>query len=202
MTANFKLIVITPEKGITGEADTITRLFEAGLQILHIRKHNHIRQEIKNLLTDIPQKFHKDIVIHQHYDLLNEYDLKGAHLPENFRMEGDFGGIKNIISTSFHKLVDITRERANFEYAFFSPVFRSISKKDHESSVNLDTVKTFLQSANSNIRFPIIALGGINEETIKQAKEMRFNGAACIGQIWENSNPIGEFKKLQKLAEN
>jgi thiamine monophosphate synthase len=199
MSLNFKLIVITPEKNITGEAGIINNLFEAGLQVLHIRKHNHTRQEIKNLVSGIDKKFHPRIVLHQHYDLLNEYTLKGAHLPENRRIEGDTSGIKNIISTSFHKLLDITRERSTFEYAFFSPVFKSISKKGHESSVDLPTLKTFFQTKPP---FPIIALGGINEKTILQAKEAGFNGAACIGDVWENPAPLDQFKKLQKLTEN
>ncbi len=199
MLLDFKLIVITPEKDMAGEAGIVNRLFEAGLQTLHVRKPNHTRQEIKNLLSEIHENFRHRVVLHQHYELLNEYDLKGSHLPENRRIEGDTGGIKNIVSTSFHKLADITREKRTFEYAFFSPVFRSISKKGHESSVDLATLKKFFQS---QAPFPIIALGGINEETIVLAKETGFYGAACIGHVWENSDPIAQFKKLQKIATN
>jgi thiamine-phosphate pyrophosphorylase len=201
MPVNFNLIVITPEKDIAGEAGTITKLFQAGLQTLHVRKPNHIRQELKNLLSEIPKEFHSRIVLHQHYELLNEFDLKGAHLPENRRKEGGTEGIRNIISTSFHSLWNIKRERANFEYAFFSPVFKSISKKNHESSVDMDTLRIFFQSNKPVLKFPVIALGGISELNIADAMNIGFGGAACIGYIWENPDPVGQFIKLQNILQ-
>ena len=87
-SGNFKLIIISPEKDIPGEALTISRLFEEGLEILHIRKHDHTRQEVKNLISAIPKDFHPRIVLHQHYELLDEFELKGAHLTEHRRKEG------------------------------------------------------------------------------------------------------------------
>ncbi|HTB32061.1 MAG TPA: thiamine phosphate synthase [Bacteroidia bacterium] len=199
MAEEFKIVVITPEKDMMEEPAIITGLFQAGLQTLHIRKPNHTRLTIKNLLLAIPKDFHSSIVLHQHYDLLNEFELKGAHLPEKRRKEHDTYGIRNIISTSFHKLEDITRERTNFEYAFFSPVFRSISKKGHESSVELKTLKVFFESHTPTLRFPIIALGGISEQNILTAKDIGFGGGACIGYIWENPDPLQQFKKIQNL---
>jgi thiamine-phosphate pyrophosphorylase len=201
MRENFKLIIITPEKTSSGEAEIITELFQAGLKILHMRKPDHTRQEVKNLLNGIPKYFHSGIVLHQHYELLNEFDLKGAHLPESFRREGNTTGIKNIISTSYHKLEDITRESANFEYAFLSPVFKSISKKGHESSFTPDKLRIFFQSNKLMLRFPIVALGGITESIILLAEEIGFGGAACIGYIWESPNPVEQLKKLQNAVQ-
>lgn len=198
---NFKLIILSPEKDIPGEAPTINRLFEAGLEILHIRKHDHTRQEVKNLISAVQKDFHPRIVLHQHYELLDEFDLKGAHLTEHRRKEGRTFGIKNIISTSYHKLGDITREKVHFEYALLSPIFKSISKKSHVSKIEIDTLQAFFLAGSPQPKFPIIALGGINELNIIQAKEIGFSGAACIGYIWENPQPVEQFKKLQKIIQ-
>jgi thiamine-phosphate pyrophosphorylase len=198
---SFKLIILTPDKNIAGETGTINSLFQNGLQTLHVRKPNHTRNEIKNLLLEISKDFHSRIVIHQHYELLNDFNLKGAHLPENRRKEGETKGIRNIISTSFHKLDDIIREKAIFEYAFFSPVFKSISKKGHKSSVDTYTLRIFFQANKAVLNFPIIALGGINEVNSIQAKEIGFGGVACIGYIWENPKPVEEFIRLQKILQ-
>jgi len=202
MADTFKLIVVTPEKDIAEEPALIKALFEAGLTILHVRKPDFSSQELISLFKAIPQEFHPKIVIHNNYELLNNFNLKGAHLPEKNRKGGDISWIKNIVSTSFHRLEDIRAEKINFEYVFFSPVFQSISKKGYGPSVEIKVLNEFLHTKGTQIPFPIVALGGITDKTILQAKDMGFNGAACIGYIWEGSNPVERFIKLQKIIQD
>ncbi len=197
MIKNFILIVITPEVSLNNEAEIITSLFESGLQILHVRKPNYSIEEYRHLLSEIPQKFHPNIVIHNHYELLNDFDLKGVHFPESIRLEGNVS-IHKIVSTSFHKLEDITSDKINFEYAFFSPVFQSISKHGYTPALELNVLRDFLNTTKNKIQFPLIALGGISDKTISQTRDIGFSGAASIGYIWENPNPVAQFNKLQK----
>jgi len=196
---NFKLIVITPEKEITEEANLLTNLFESGLQLLHLRKPDYTINEIRNLITDIPAIFHPKIVLHSHYELLNDFNLKGIHLPEKLRLEGNTKQIKNIVSTSFHKIEDILSTKTNFEYAFLSPIFQSISKEGYEPVIKPNVLKDFFRL--NKINFPVIALGGITDQNVIQVRDIGFFGAACIGYVWENPNPIQQFKKLQKLIQ-
>lgn len=196
-TENFNLIVITPEEDIANEAGFINQLFEAGLQLLHIRKPANSIQQTKKMLQSISPAFHPKIVIHSHYELLNNFELKGIHLPERVRKEGNISGLKNIVSTSFHTLEDIKTEKMNFEYAFFSPVFQSISKQGYEPATKIEKIKEFFKS--NTIRVPIIALGGITGKNILQLPDIGFNGAACMGYIWKNANPLEQFEKLQKI---
>ncbi len=198
MPESFQLIVITPEQNIIGEAGNICRLFESGLEILHFRKPSNTIEEMRVILDAIPAIFHSKIVIHNHYELLNEFDLKGAHLPERLRKEGNTANIKNTISTSFHRLDDILAEQPNFKYAFFSPVFPSISKKGYKPVVELEIIKDFLKHRKSKIPFPMVALGGVTDKNILQARDVGFNGVALIGHIWESANPVGQFNKLQE----
>lgn len=196
---NFKLLIITSETGIPKETESIIQLFEEGLELLHIRKPSYPLEEIRSLIESIPSKFHSKIVIHSHYALLHEFSLKGLHLPEKIRKEVHTNEIENIVSTSFHTLEDIVVEKRNFEYAFFSPVFPSISKKGYVPSLQLKSLKYFFDSNKSQIMFPIIALGGINDSTIIQARDIGFAGAACIGYIWGGDKPIKQLQKLQAI---
>lgn len=202
MTENFKLIVITPERTSKEESSIIAGLFNTGLQTLHVRKPDHTRREVQELIAGIPADFHSRIVLHQHHELLYEFNLKGAHLSEYQRQNGAKITAKNIISTSFHRLDNIRWEQRNFQYAFLSPVFNSISKKGRASSFTIETLRSFFMSNKSTLRFPLIALGGITESTLLLAKEAGFGGAACLGSIWENANPIEQFKKLQDILQS
>lgn len=201
MVENFQLIAITSERNIVGEINDINALFDAGLPLLHIRKPGHTSEEVKNMLNAIPGDFHPKIVIHSHYELLRDFNLKGAHLPEEVRKKGELSGIRKIVSTSFHNIGDIVTEKMNFEYIFFSPVFQSISKKGYLPAIEPEAIKAFFNSTEGSAKPPIIALGGITDATILQARDMGFQGAAFIGYIWEHHDPVAQLKKLQAILQ-
>jgi thiamine-phosphate pyrophosphorylase len=188
----FELIVITLEQNHPKEIETITSLFELGLQRLHVRKPNANTEELREYIQCIPKHFHKIIVIHSHYELTKEFNLKGIHLTEKARELKSKGNQYKIVSTSFHTTKDILKSRRKYEYVFLSPVFDSISKQGYKSNFKLEDLKSFLKS-NKN---KVIALGGINQQNINQAKEMGFSGAAVLGYIWGSKNPIENYKKL------
>jgi len=202
MAANsFQIVIITQEETAPNERDCIVQLFKEGLETLHIRKPSYTIDETRNLLISIPSVFHPKIVIHSHYDLLHDFNLKGEHLPESVRTGRKQFVNNKTVSTSFHSLNDILIEKVNFEYAFFGPVFESISKQGYRPSTGVSALKDFFHSNQTVIHFPIIALGGIAEKNILAAKEMGFKGAASIGYIWDSSNPVEQFKKLQNILQ-
>ena len=197
---NFKVIIITPEKYITGEAGLINALFEAGLQVLHIRKPSYHMEGARNLINSISKDFHSRIVLHSHYELLGDFNLKGAHLPEKIRTGVNITGIKKVVSSSFHRVEDIIKEKMNFEYVFFSPVFQSISKEGHGPSSRVQKMKDYLKSGKKDFHFPVVALGGITDKNLPEAREIGFGGVACLGYIWENPDPVDQFKNLLKIV--
>ena len=80
----------------------------------------------------------------------------------------------------------------DFDYAFFGPVFSSISKINYisviEDDLNLSLNKTSTK---------IIAIGGINEENIKNVFDMGFDGAAVLGAIWQKpKEAVNNFKNI------
>src|ERR1700752_2114767 len=159
----FEVIVITSEKDYLKEAEVICQLFKQGLKTLHVRKPHATGSELKKYINCIPKQFHKKIVLHSQYQLIKEFNLKGAHLTEKIRLktkESDKlkrNGIK-IVSTSFHTYEDVLKSRRKYDYIFLSPVFDSISKQGYKSKFDLKKLKLFL--IRNKIR--IIALGGIN----------------------------------------
>lgn len=197
---NFKIIVITPEHRSKNEPETIASLFEAGLELLHLRKPDYTLKETEDLLVAIPENFHPRIVLHNHYEFLHKFNLKGIHLPENRRKDGNPASLSKIISTSFHSLADLLEEKTPFEYAFFSPVFRSISKQGYSPSLGINTIQDFLSTYKNKINFPVIALGGITDKNITVARDVGFNGVACIGYVWEGATPAEQYKKLRNAV--
>ena len=202
----MKLIVITRPTYFVEEDKIITALFDEGLELLHLRKPNTAPVYAERLLTLIPEKYRKRIVVHGHFYLKEEYKLKGIHLsPRNPMVPDNYSGL---ISTSCHSLEEAVEKKPVSDYVFLSPVFDSISKEGYVSPFTPDQIRQ--ASAKKIIDKHVIALGGIDTDNILQVKEYGFGGAAVLGGLWNKFNPeydynyrdlIEHFKKLKELSE-
>lgn len=188
----FDIILISPEENHPQELEILLAFLEAGLSTFHLRKPLASKIEIRGYLNKIPKKHHDKIMLHQHHDLIREFNLKGLHFPEKVRDEAiQFKGLK---STSFHDLNSIKNCTYHFDYAFLSPIFPSISKKGHEKEWNISELKSTIQKAT----FPIIALGGVDLENIQKCIKIGFQGAAVLGAVWEQKEAMKEWRILNK----
>jgi len=175
---NFKIIIISNPKPIINESAIITDLFNNGLELFHLRKPFDNITTTANLLKNIPNQFHDKIIIHQHYQLTNAYELKGIHIKSNDKNKLTQ---YKIISTSFHSFSELTNKN-NYQYAFLSPIFNSISKDGYNSNFKITELQKAYNSGLINNK--IIALGGITPDNINIIKEIGFGGAAVLGYIW------------------
>jgi thiamine-phosphate pyrophosphorylase len=179
---------------VKNETKLICNLLNNGLQILHVRKPEFSKTELKNYLAGIPVNYHKKIVIHSHYSLLKEFNLKGIHLTEKSRkkkLPAYFNMQKHSLSTSFHSIKEIQSSKRKYDYIFLSPVFNSISKKGYKSNFTEQELKVFLKEKKN-----IIALGGTIPAVMKKLKRMNFKGTAALGFVWGNKNPLKAYRQL------
>ncbi|AZB31566.1 thiamine phosphate synthase [Chryseobacterium balustinum] len=193
------IIVITPEDIVQNETELINELFQEGLNLLHIRKPFINAEEMTDFIQKIDSKFHSQLVLHSHYNLAEHFNISRFHFREIDRQNGLFQSFTGkIISTSVHDIKTFNLLSEDWEYAFISPVFPSISKKGYgENSNILNDIK---KRNNTNVK--LIALGGINENNINEVFESEVDGVALLGAIWENDEPLGVFKKCRQNVIN
>ena len=98
---------------------------------------------------------------------------------------------------SFHSLEEIDEYKADYNYAYLSPVFDSISKKGYRSNFDLKALRSSLEHLKCNL----LALGGIDEDKIKIARELGFAGVAVLGAIWQSKSPIEKFQRIKEKCE-
>ncbi|MEN4762601.1 thiamine phosphate synthase [Chryseobacterium sp. C39-AII1] len=189
------IIVITPEEFIQNEVEIINELFHEGLNLLHIRKPFIDSEKMMDFIQSIDSKFHHQLVLHSHYDLAENFNISRFHFREIDRQNGLYKNfINKTISTSVHDIKTFNKLNNDWEYAFISPVFPSISKKGYgENSTILSDIK---KRTHSNVK--LMALGGINEKNINKAFENKIDGVALLGAIWESDEPLNVFKKCRQ----
>lgn len=191
------ILVITPEMIFPEETDIINEMFQEGLDLLHIRKPWISRNEMIEFITQIDESFHSKLVLHTHYDLGKEYHISRFHFREIDREQGKYKPFvpENIISTSVHDITTYNTLDKEWEYAFISPFFPSISKKGYGTD---STIKEEIQYRN-NPDVKLIALGGINHDNIHEVFESGADGAALLGAVWEIEEPLKVFKKCRNV---
>jgi thiamine-phosphate pyrophosphorylase len=202
------MIVITNPIPIANEISTIHSLFENGLELLHIRKPNFAETEMKQFLSEINHNYWKHLVLHNHHHLASSFGINRIHFSESKRKtllmlpgKSPFDPHKTNdfhLSTSVHSIADFNDLNCALEYAFLSPVFPSISKENYSSKTNLlEAIKN-----RTNFRTKLIALGGIESKNITQALENGFDNVASLGTIWNQNNPIENFKLCQQIVQS
>ena len=167
---------------IENEANYINQLFEAGLDLLHLRKPDSCIADCERLLLEINPKWYPGIVVHDHFSLCGKYHLHGIHLNRRNHQVPD--GFQGSLSRSCHSFKEVTEAQKEgvFSYVFLSPIFDSISKKGYKHCfANKD-----LEDAGNNgiIDEKVIALGGVIPQFIPQLRAWNFGGAAFLGDIW------------------
>ena len=184
--SKFKIIVVSTPDHVANEADAIQGLIDDGFETIHLRKPDWTKVELLALIKQIKPSNYKKLVIHQHYDLIEKYNLKGIHFTEKYRNELSDIQIKGLatvlkrrgmtLSTSFHNFDDLNEQGKYFDYAFLSPVFDSISKQAYQSKFSLETLKKGF--AQIQTKTAVYALGGINAENVHLLVGVGFEGIA------------------------
>lgn len=189
------IILITQPKLKHNEATTICKLFDSGLERLHMRKPSYSALEVSCLLDAIPDHFHSNIVMHRHPELLNDYKLAGYHHSDGEQIQKCNGSI----SKSVHSLSDLAEIDSRFDYLFYGPVYKSISKQGYRPKIPLPEVKEVLLSISQIYNRPkVFALGGIRRKKVIPLSEIGFDGCALLGSVWGHSDPVKALKRFNQ----
>ncbi len=199
----MRLIGITHEEiALRDEWRIICAALEADeLTTIHLRKPRATEIEVAKLLRQIPHKLHSRIVLHDHFALLDEFELQGIHL--NRRHPTPPAEYCGQLSCSCHSIEEIRALKRcgklsnEIEYAFLSPIFSSISKRGYESQFTLQQ----LAEAHDEgvIDKDVVALGGITPQNMERALRCGFGGVAVLGYLWQEWNEESTRRCIKEL---
>ena len=199
---HMKLIVMTQPTFFVEEDKILTALFDEGLDTLHINKPNSEPLYEERLLSMLPKSCYDDVVVHQHYYLKQEYDLKGIHINDPETPTPD--GFRKHVTRSTKNIGDLKEMKRQCDYVMLHSLFDSLHN-DYKASLTIEE----MQDARKKglIDKKVYALGGMSLENIQIAKDLGFGGVVICGDLWNRFNIqhetdfhalIDHFKKLKK----
>lgn len=189
----MKLLLVSNFTDIPDEHLVLNLLFCEGLRYFHLRKADYTHRQMATYIERIAEPFRQYVVLHSHFDLIDEYGLRGAHFTKRDTYEGflkskgktySFGDPPYFdhLSFSLHAIAEIKRMPAMYAYIFLSPIFDSISNQGYNSKFHIHDLKLFLSRKDN--RPEIMALGGVNDAVVDKVFETGFDGMALLGYIW------------------
>jgi len=190
------MIIISNPIAVANEINLIHSLFEEGMELFHIRKPEFSEEEMVDFVFSIGLEYRNKLVLHSHHHLAEGFGIKRLHfskknIADNFLKPDSFK-----LSTSTHSIEEFNALSNDFDYAFLSPVFPSISKENYAPKTDLfEEIKK-----RTNFETELVALGGIEAKNIKETIASGFDQVALLGTIWNSNNPIENFKLCQQIV--
>lgn len=199
----MKLILMTQPTFFVEEDKILTSLFDDGLDNLHLYKPASEPIYSERLLTLLPEEFYKKITVHDNFYLKEEFKLGGIHIDDETTPAPK--GYKGHVSRTCTHLDQLKEAKKHADYVLLKYIFDSQTEPDQKASFTIDELKE--ASRRGLIDRHVYALGGMNLETIKAAKDLGFGGVVISGDLWNRFNIhqeldyqalIDHFIKLRK----
>ena len=201
----MKLIIMTSPTYFVEEDKIISTLFDEGLDNLHLYKPDSSPMYAERLLSLLPDIYYRKITVHDHYYLKNEYGLAGIHIESPDAPKPD--GYKGRFSRTCMELDKLKAAKKKAEYVFLKYIFHSQSEKDADATFTIQQLEE--ASDMGLIDKHVYALGGMNLDNVKIAKELGFGGVVICGDLWNRfdihnqqdyKELITHFEKLRKAV--
>ncbi|MBR1401302.1 MAG: thiamine phosphate synthase [Prevotella sp.] len=201
----MKLVLMTKPTFFVEEDKIISTLFDEGLDNLHLYKPDSSPMYAERLLSLLPDSYYRKITVHDHYYLKNEYGLAGIHIESPDAPKPD--GYKGRFSRTCMELDKLKAAKKKAEYVFLKYIFHSQSEKDAEATFTMEQLEQ--ASGMGLIDKHVYALGGMNLDNVKIAKELGFGGVVICGDLWNRfdihnqqdyKELITHFEKLRKAV--
>lgn len=187
----MKLIIITSPAPVAGEISILSKLFSLGVHRIHLRRPTWSKKQTREFLSQLPKECLPNIVLHDHHELVHEFNLGGIHL--NSRNPLVLNGYTGAISRSCHTFQEVIQYKEQVDYLFLSPIFDSISKVGVQSAFTDSELST--ASNQGILDEKVFALGGVTPSRAHQLNEWSFGGAVVLGDFWSKvlSNSWREY---------
>jgi len=201
----MKLVIMTQPTFFVEEDKILTTLFDEGMDNLHLCKPGASPMYSERLLSLLPEQLYGKTTVHDHYYLKGESGLAGIHIDDPSQpVPQDY---KGKFSRTCFDLNELAAMKKKAEYVFLNGVFGQPNGGGEGSSFSTEELR---QAANKGlIDRHVYALGGVNLDTIKLAKELGFGGVVACEDLWgrfdihnetDYKDLISHFEKLRKAV--
>jgi len=180
--------------------EQVEKLIEGGAKFIQLReKYASAREFYKSAESalKIARKHNVKIIINDRVDIALALKADGVHLGQDDLPPAEARkilGEKAIIGFSTHNVEQaIAAVRMPIDYLAIGPIYTTKTKENPDAIVGLEGLRK-VREATGN--FPLVAIGGINLENLREVYDAGANSAAIISNLISEAYKISENYKL------
>ena len=181
----------------TGYGDDIKEVLDGGCNWIQLRIKNENINIIKDIAIKIKELCHRYdavFIINDYVELAAEIDADGVHLGKIDMSPKDartiLGNGKCIGGTA-NTYNDILQLKDIVNYIGLGPYKWTSTKSNLSPILGIDGYKKILaELKKENINIPIISIGGIELEDVKELLALNISGIAVSGCIYNSNNRV------------
>jgi len=180
--------------------EQVEKLIKGGASFIQLREKYASPQEFyKSAESALKLARARDvkIIINDRVDIALALKADGVHLGQDDLLPAEarkiLGG-KAIIGFSTHNIEQaVTAIRFPIDYLAIGPIFTTGTKENPDAVVGLEDLRK-VREATGN--FPLVAIGGINLENLREVYKAGADSAAIISSLISDTGKISENYKL------
>jgi len=138
------------------------------------------------------------LIVNDRVDIALACDADGVHLGQDdlpLAVGRQLMGTK-IVGISTHDIDQAQEAELNgADYIGFGPMFGTTTKNTGYAARGID----MLRQIRAGVKIPIVAIGGINEQNVKQVWQAGADSAAIISDILGADDPAAKFRRIATL---
>ncbi|MFQ5964455.1 MAG: thiamine phosphate synthase [Candidatus Scalinduaceae bacterium] len=209
----FDLVLITNGKICESELTTIiTQALEGGVRTVQLREKDLSTKKLFELakrLREITKDLDANLIINDRVDIALAVNADGVHLgwqSLDIDVIRKIIGHEKLIGFSAHNLQEARKaDIKGADYITLSPIFNTSYKDFLIQPLGIEEIGKI----KKQISIPVIALGGINEDNIREVLENGADGIAVVSNIILSEDPgqsasrlCDEIKRFKQESEN
>jgi thiamine-phosphate pyrophosphorylase len=190
---DYSLYLVT-DRDLLGSKDlaaTVEEAIRGGVTLVQIREKNLSTLEFYQLalvIKAVTKKYSIPFIVNDRVDIALAVDADGVHIGQEdmpLSVARRLLGSSKIIGVSVAKLEQaLTAQNEGADYLGIGAVFPTMTKDDADR-VSLEE----LRQIKLGVTLPIVAIGGISKNNIRDIMETGVDGAAVVSAIVASSNP-------------
>lgn len=181
--------------------NTVQLALKGGVTAVQLREKGLTSRELHSLaceLRRITLDFNAYLIINDRVDIALAVEADGVHLGWQslpFNITRRLIGFERLIGVSTHNRQEALQARDyGADYITFGPIFDTPSK----AGLLKPTGPGETQKLKSEVKTPLIAVGGINENNVKSVLDNGADGIAVISSIMHADDPEDSARCLYK----
>jgi thiamine-phosphate pyrophosphorylase len=193
---NFRLLLVTDRTQAGGRSfpSLIRQAVSAGLPAVQLRERDLSTRELLPLVQEVQSITALQgipLIVNDRVDLMMALNLEGVHLRSDSLPSlpvRQLIGPRRLMGVSTHSVEDVRRaNQSGADYVVFGPIFGTPSKRSFGPPLGLDLLADVCRQSS----IPVIAIGGITCERVRDVRQAGAHGVAVIGALLTRDD-IGE----------